>query len=84
MNAISGFIINHYGWFIIISVMLILALIGYFVEQKKAKANPYKIEKKEEINLDALNNNQNESLQNMINKNKDINNLSNRNEPESL
>ena len=83
MNAISGFIINNYGWFIVISVILILALIGYFVEQKKAKRNPYKLEKKEEINLDALNTNQNDSLQAVINKNTTSNTL-NSNEPESL
>lgn len=84
MENFLNFIINHYLWFLIISIMLILALIGYFVDIKRGRIT-YKINKnEEEINLDALNSLNNQegvSLQSMLDKNKTINAANN---PESL
>ncbi len=85
MNRFTGFIVNHYTWFLFISIALILALIGYFVDLKRAKKNIYKIEKnKNELNFDNINVDNNVSLQAMVDKNKTINNSSNIEPPESL
>ena len=70
----ANFIVNHYLIFLIIAILLVFALIGYFVEAKRAKENPYKIEKQEEeINLDSLQVTEDMSLQSMLNRNSGVN-----------
>ena len=43
MERLLGFLSKWHILFIIISVILIFALIGYFVEKKRHKASPFKI-----------------------------------------
>lgn len=38
MEGITGFIGSHYGWFLTISILLLFALIGYIVDDKREKA----------------------------------------------
>ena len=83
MTNLLNFVINHYVLFMLISIFLILSLIGYFVDVKRSKNNPYKIEKKEEnINLDQLKGQENVTLQSVLDKNKTANvNDPNQNNP---
>lgn len=69
MEIFLNFIVKHYLWFLIITICLLLSLIGYFVELKRSKTNPYKIEKNNEIYLEDLTKEKEDiSLQNAINK----------------
>ncbi len=58
MTSFLDFLADWYILIIIITLILIFALIGYFVEQKRHKASPFKIaserNKVEEINVDKL------------------------------
>lgn len=58
MTSILDFLADWYILFIIITLILIFALIGYFVEQHRHKASPFKIaserNKVEEINVNDL------------------------------
>lgn len=74
MERLLGFLSKWHILFIIISVILIFALIGYFVEKKRHKASPFKIasekNKIEEINVQDLKNmDQSMSLSDALNKN---------------
>lgn len=42
MDVFSSFLINNYLWFLIISLILIFALIGYLVDTKKKEENDVK------------------------------------------
>ncbi len=69
MEIFLNFIVKNYLWFLIITICLLLSLIGYFVELKRSKTNPYKIEKNNEINLEDLTKEKEDiSLQSAINK----------------
>lgn len=58
MTEILDFLADWHIVLIIITVVLIFALIGYFVEQHRHKASPFKIasdrNKVEKINVDKL------------------------------
>ena len=71
MEHIINFISNNYIWFIIITIILVLALIGYLVDIKKDKSMV--ISSGEMIDEDALkekvNKVENVGLSEMVNKN---------------
>ena len=74
MDNILDFLANWYVLFIIISIILIFALIGYFVERKRSKPSPFKIASDKDIedqmNIDNLKNmSGNVSLSEALNKN---------------
>lgn len=73
MEKFLEFITNNYLIIDIITVILILALIGYFVNIKKSKNPVFKINYNSSINsLDMSNEKQNEPMQNHV-KNNNIN-----------
>lgn len=57
MDTVIEFLLNNYLWFLVISLILIFALIGYLVdsmnkEAKKAKIKPIaKVEEDEKIEI---------------------------------
>lgn len=69
MNGIMDFIANNYIIFIIISLFLIFALIGYFVESKRGEGTPFKIEQEKtpEIKLEDIHVTNNISLKEAVN-----------------
>lgn len=71
-----NFLGKHYILFIIITLVLIFALIGYFVEKKQNKESPFKIasekRKTEDLNLENIQVNNDMALSEMINKNASI------------
>ena len=73
MQVILDFITTNYLWFIIIAIILLLALIGYFVDVKKAEnGGPYRNKKVKvdivaDTDLDNINVANNMSLNEMIN-----------------
>ena len=73
MEKFLEFITNNYLIIDIITVILILALIGYFVNIKKSKNPVFKINNNSSISsLDMSNEKQNEPMQNHV-KNNNIN-----------
>ena len=58
MTSLLDFLADWYILLILISLILVFALIGYFVEQHRHKASPFKIasekNKVEEINVEDL------------------------------
>ena len=80
MEQFINFITQHYLLFDIITLFLILALIGYFVNIKKQKSNVFKINNAEnEINDIPINTNM--SLQDFVNGNKSVGTNTNNNFP---
>lgn len=78
MEQFINFITQHYLLFDIITLFLILALIGYFVNIKKQKSNVFKINNAEnEINDIPINTNM--SLQDFVNENKSVGTNTNNN-----
>ena len=70
MEKFLEFITNNYLIIDIITVILILALIGYFVNIKKSKNPVFKINNNSSISsLDMSNEKQNEPMQNHVNNN---------------
>ena len=51
MDAFTNFLANNYIWFLIISLILIFALIGYLVDLKEAKTGKRIRPKKEETKV---------------------------------
>ena len=79
MTKLLDFLADYHVLFIIITIVLIFALIGYFVEQHHHKASPFKIaserNKVEEINVDKLKSmDTSVSLQDALSKNITIKN----------
>lgn len=71
MEQFINFITQHYLLFDIITLFLILALIGYFVNIKKEKNKVFKINNSEnEIKDIPINTNM--SLQDFVNENKSV------------
>ncbi len=68
MDSIINFASNHYLALIIITLILIFALIGYFVAQKEKKASPFKIatENNNDLNIENIQVTNNVSLQQAI------------------
>ncbi len=80
MEQFINFITQHYLLFDIITLFLILALIGYFVNIKKQKSNVFKINNAEnEINDIPINTNM--SLQDFVIENKSVGTNTNNNFP---
>lgn len=70
MEKFLEFITNNYLIIDIITVILILAFIGYFVNIKKSKNPVFKINNNSSISsLDMSNEKQNEPMQNHVNNN---------------
>lgn len=86
MDLIIDFAAKHYIIFIIITIVLVFALIGYFVNIKQNKKTPFKIaadnNKVEEININNLEINNNISLQDAVRDSTTI--KKEKNNPESL
>lgn len=75
MDKFINFITNNYLILDIISLILILSLIGYFVNKNKEKAKVFKINDESNINLiEDIPIDKNISLQEIVNENKSINN----------
>ena len=72
MEKIGEFLANYYIVFIIISVFLLLALIGFFVSVKKGKQVQYKIDNSVNENIINPTTYDNKSLQEMVKQNADI------------
>lgn len=51
MDAFTNFLANNYVWFLIVSLILIFALIGYLVDIKEMKNGKRQRKKKEEIKV---------------------------------
>ena len=80
MEQFINFITQHYLLFDIITLFLILALIGYFVNIKKEKNKVFKINNSEnEIKDIPINTNM--SLQDFVNENKSVGTNANNNFP---
>ena len=78
MEQFINFITQHYLLFNIITLFLILALIGYFVNIKKEKNKVFKINNSEnEIKDIPINTNM--SLQDFVNENKSVGTNTNNN-----
>lgn len=61
------FLTNYYFIFIIISVILIFALIGYFISgEKKEVDEPFKLDNENGLSLDNLQFDSSKSLQDMV------------------
>ena len=75
MDAFTNFLANNYVWFLIISLILIFALIGYLVDVKEMKNGKRQRKKKEEIKVvDFSTVDQSKSLNESI-KEENVNNL---------
>lgn len=72
MEKISEFLANYYGIFILISIFLILALVGFFVSVKKGKQIQFKIDNSVNENIINPTAYDNKSLQEMVKQNADI------------
>lgn len=73
------FLENYYILFIIISVLLIFSLIGYFVNEKNKKGNAFRININNNDNLNISNDVNNTNIANNIADNMSINDIINKN-----
>lgn len=88
MQAFLSFLEQNYLWFLIIAIVLVLALIGYYVDVKKDeedspfKKTKAKVEVVPDNAMENINVQTNMSLNEMINKsaNNNINNNINNNQ----
>ena len=76
MEKILNILANYYIILIIITLILIFALIGYFVNERRKRNKIFKISKESSENIDITNISlgNNVSLNEALNKNKSINN----------
>lgn len=85
MDKFATFLSNHYLLLDLISLFLIFALAGYFVEKKRKKESPFKIAqdkyKQEKVNLNQMQNqvSNNVSLSEFVNQNASVKNENNNN-----
>ena len=73
------FVEQYYIVFIVISVLLIFSLIGYFVNEKNKKGNKFKVNSKEIDNLNITSDTNNVNIANNIADNMSINDIINKN-----
>ena len=73
------FVEQYYIIFIIISVLLIFSLIGYFVNEKNKKRSSFKINNDSNDNLDIAEDVNNVNITNNIADNMSINDIINKN-----
>jgi hypothetical protein len=70
MSAILEFFGRHNILFIILSILLIFALIGYLMQKKRGLPSPYEVSNKEDDNLTNISNVAgNVSLQEVVSQN---------------
>lgn len=76
MEKFLNILANYYIILIIITLILIFALIGYFVNERRKRNKIFKISKESSENIDITNISlgNNVSLNEALNKNKSINN----------
>lgn len=93
MSGFINFLANNYVILIIITLFLIFALVGYFVEIKRGEGTPFKLDapKEPEIKLEDIHITNNISLQEMVKENAGIkgntvnsNNTGDTNNPQML
>lgn len=70
MEKIIAFCKDYYVYLDILAIILILALVGYFVSIKRKKDNVFKLEDTDIISDMSSNINTNMSLQDFVNENK--------------
>ncbi len=73
------FVEQYYILFIVISVLLIFSLVGYFVNEKNKKGNNFKVNSKETDNLNITSDTNNVNIANNIADNMSINDIINKN-----
>ena len=73
MDGLLNIIVDYYVLIMTITIILIFALIGYFVDTRRKKNDPYKVKQQEEINLENLVVNDNMALNEALNKNASAN-----------
>lgn len=73
MEKLGMFLANYYIVFIIITVFLLFALVGFFVSVKKGKQVQFKIDNSVNENIINPTAYDNKSLQEMVKQNADIN-----------
>ena len=73
------FIEQYYILFIVISVILIFSLIGYFVNEKNKKGTSFKVNNETHDNLNISNDTNNINIANNIADNMSINDIINKN-----
>jgi len=55
MEVLTDFLVSNYLWFLVTSIVLVFALIGYFVDQNEQKKGLSSIHKREpELNIQDL------------------------------
>lgn len=57
MQAFIDFLVNNYLWFLVISLILVFALIGYLVDTNEKKDKVTSDENKPDDQLNAINSN---------------------------
>lgn len=72
MQELLNGVIDNYFWFLLVSIILLFALVGYFVDAKRKKNKQYKISQNNEINLDKIEIKENVALSEMVSKNKNV------------
>lgn len=72
MQELLNGVIDNYFWFLLVSIILLFALVGYFVDAKRKKNKRYKISQNNEINLDKIEIKENVALSEMVSKNKNV------------
>lgn len=78
MEEILDFLVNNYLWFLIISLILIFALIGYIVDSYEKKAPKLHFQKDEDVNMNISEVTPEKSLKELIEENEDIVDVVNR------
>lgn len=75
MENIVDFIGNNYAWFLTISIILLFALIGYIVDNKRNKNDLLKKTENEidEINIENIKVQEGKSLNEVVSRSKNIN-----------
>ena len=75
MEKIVEFIGNNYAWFLTITIILLFALIGYIIDNKRNKNDLLKKTENEidEINLENIKVQESKSLNDMVTNSKNIN-----------
>lgn len=73
MEGFLNYIIDKYLLFLTISIVLVFALIGYFVDMRRKKNDPFHVEKKDDISLENIAVSNNVALGDALSQNAGIN-----------
>lgn len=78
MNDFTNFLGDHYFIFVLITLFLIFALVGFFIDMKRRKSSPFKIDSNPmsntNLNIDNIQVTNNVGLSQYVNDNKTVNN----------